>query len=134
MQKNVRINGYTADGAGCKALLTIIPGANVGWVRQFQQDDQHFGFIRKTFEDGYGAFWVRDVTAFKEADCRVDDAEAVITRLWDMYFEGEERSLLRFEDVMSGLMKLHKNWVKVEQGVNVMDPVGSPGATATETV
>ena len=132
MQKNVRLNGYTADGAGCKALLAIIPGAYVGWVQQFRQDDQHFGFVRKTFEDGKGAFWVRDVAALKKADCRVDDAEAVITRLWDMYFEGEERSLVRFEDVMRGLMELHKKWVTVEQGINVMDPAGSPVATATE--
>ena len=116
MQKNVRINGYTAEGAGCNALLAIIPGAYVGWARQFRQDRQAFAFGREGFEDGKGAFWVGDVAALKNADCRVDDAEAVITRLWDMYFEGEERSLVRFEDVVEGLMELHKNWVKVEEG------------------
>ena len=115
MQKNVRINGYTTEGAGCKALLAIIPGAYIGWARQFRQDRQAFGFSREEFTDGKGAFWVGDVAALKKADCRVDDAEAVITRLWDMYFEGEERSLVRFEDVIRGLMDMHKNWVTVEE-------------------
>ncbi len=115
IQKNLRINGYTVEGAGCKALLAIIPGAYVGWARQFRQDRQDFAFSCEGFEDGHGAWWVVDVNALKKG-CRVDDAEAVITRLWDMYFEGEERSLVRFEDVVGGLIKLHKNWVKVEQG------------------
>ncbi len=112
-QKTLRFNGYTTEDAGCKALLAIVPKAYVGWARQFQQYHQDLVFAEGGFKDGQGAWWVADATALQH-DCGVDDAEAVITRLWDMYFEGEERSLVRFEDVIVGLIELHQNWVKVE--------------------
>ena len=64
-----------------------------------------FDLSRNSMTDGKGAYIVVPTSAL--APFRKGDEKELISTLWDMYFGGEPRSLVSFEDVLKGLVEYH---------------------------
>ena len=62
--------------------------------------------MKNGWADGAGAFKVANSGTLNEFQAH--DARAVIDRLNNMYYEGESRSLVFFEDAMDGIIKLYR--------------------------
>ena len=79
-----------------------------------QKDYKRFEFSNQGFEDGL-AWYITDHEILKGNGCAMESAEAMVTRLWDMYFEGRERSVIKFEDLLKAMMDFHKVWSEAER-------------------
>lgn len=110
-QEDVRLNGYNGADTGTKALLAITPKAYLGWCTELQDKPDEFTFARSSMEDGQGAWFVANLETLRKY--QQGSAEAVLDRLWDMYFEGEPRSLVKFEDILRGVIEFHAAWTQL---------------------
>ena len=79
-----------------------MPKAYVGWCTQLQGPSPKVNFVEQGWTDGAGAFVAAGHVALEAHRAR--DEEEVVQRLDDMYFEGEPRSLVKFEDIISGVI------------------------------
>ena len=94
------------------ATLAIVPRPYVGWVTQFQQDYKRFEFSGEGFEDvidGMG-WYVTNHEILERNGCAMANAKEVVLELWNMYFAGKERALVRFEDVLRAMIDFHTAW------------------------
>ena len=110
-QEDVRLNGYNGADTGTKALLAITPKAYLGWCTELQDKPDGFTFARSSMEDGKGAWFEANHETLRMY--QQDSVEAVLDRLWDMYYEGEPRSLVKFEHILLGLIEFHAAWSQI---------------------
>lgn len=84
----------------------------MGWVTQFQQDYKRFEFSGEGFEDVIDAmgWYITDHETLKRDGCAMTNAEEVVAELYEMYFAGKERSLVRFEDILRAMIDFHTTW------------------------
>lgn len=61
--------------------------------------------MEKGWADGARAFVIATHASLEEH--QVWDADSLVQRLYDIYFEGEPRSLVKFEDIISGVIAYH---------------------------
>ena len=61
----------------------------------------------KSMDDEAGAWYVINETTL--ANFQVENAEKVVEKLWDMYFDEMFRSLIRFESVLMNVMEFYRN-------------------------
>ncbi|KAL9042668.1 MAG: hypothetical protein Q9180_000437 [Flavoplaca navasiana] len=106
------INGYVDENAGCKATLAILPNAFVGWHSQFQNEAGPLQMAGGSMDDAGGAWYT--VEPRKVKHCSVETGEDVVKALRRMYFAQEPRSLVKFGEVVEGLIRLHENLACVE--------------------
>ena len=71
-----------------------------------------FALGGSNMEDGKGAWFVANNKTLESY--RQRSAEDVVRKLWAMYFEGEPRSLVRFERVLRGVIKFHIAWTAIK--------------------
>ena len=87
-----------------------MPKAYIGWCEELQKDAPNFEFARDTIDDGHGAWYVAKnevVERYRERSIR-----DLVQRLWDMYFTQKPRTLVRFEDVLRGVIYFRKTWLE----------------------
>lgn len=84
----IRLNAYNETTPN-RATLIIVPKAYLGWQGDLQKDNYSREYAQKGFTDGAGAYTIaNDLEAY-----RVKNAEAIVTGLRKMYFEGRPGSL-----------------------------------------
>ena len=86
-----------------------MPKAYIGWCEDLQKHAPKLEFAEDTMQDGHGAWFVAKhevIERYRER--KVDD---LVQRLWDMYFMQKPRSLMRFEDVLRGVIQFRKEWL-----------------------
>ena len=80
----------------------------MGWCTQLQGLSPQINFVEKGWADGAGAFVAATHTTLKGYQVRKEDE--LVQRLYEMYFEGEPRSLVKFEDIIAGVIEYHSQW------------------------
>lgn len=83
----------------------MVSKAYVGWCHYLQGANPEVKLERGKWEDGGEAFVVATDASLKKFQCQ--DADSLIQRLNNMYFEGEPRSLAKFGDILSAVDKYH---------------------------
>ena len=104
-QERIRLNAYNDQYRGCKAALVMVSKAYVGWCHHLQGPNPEVKLVKGKWEDGGEAFVVATDASLKEYQCQ--DADSLVQRLNEMYFEGEPGSLAKFGDILSAVDKYH---------------------------
>ncbi|KAL8837176.1 MAG: hypothetical protein Q9170_002637 [Blastenia crenularia] len=104
-QTYIRFNAYNENNPG-RATLALVPKAYVGWHRQFSEKCALRGFQRYSWGDAMGAHLA--VSPAKLKEWRAPNAKTIVQRFWEMYFEGEPRSLVKLQDLIDGVSKMER--------------------------
>ena len=104
-KESIRLNAYNDQHRGCKATLVMVSKAYVGWCYHLQGPNPEVKLVKDKWEDGGEAFVVATDASLKEYQCQ--DADSLVGRLNEMYFEGEPESLAKFGDILSAVDKYH---------------------------
>lgn len=109
----MRISAFNDEGSGPKAALVIVPKAYIGWHRQLR----HGGTASSWMEPPLlGNFWLNCSVPHLEAHYRLRSSQEVVTRLDEMYIEGEPKSLCFFGDILEQMKEFHVEWVRAGGG------------------
>ena len=106
---SIRLNAYNDKDSGCKATLVMVSKAYLGWCDQLQGPHPEVNLTTSGWKSGREAFVVATDASLKEY--QFWDAESLVKRLDDMYFEGEPGSLAKFGDIISAVVKYHAQYV-----------------------
>ncbi len=79
----------------------------MGWCTQLQEPSSKTEFEGKGWADGAGAFVAVESTTLQKYQAW--EADELVERLDDMYFEEEPRSLVKFEEIISGVIDYHSH-------------------------
>ncbi|KAL8865973.1 MAG: hypothetical protein Q9198_009087 [Flavoplaca austrocitrina] len=103
-KSTIRLNAYN-ETQPTRATLVIAPKAYLGWHDELGEKPIGKGFVEKGFADGKGAFLVANdkiLDKFKKAN-----AQEVVQRLREMYFEGRPGSLIKLQEAIDGVVEFH---------------------------
>lgn len=90
-----------------------MPKAYLGWCSELQEKPRGFAIVGPNMEDGLGAWFVAGDETLKKY--RQGSADDVVGKLWNMYYQGEPRSLVKFERILEGLIEFHFAWAVMKQ-------------------
>ena len=91
----------------------IVPKAYLGWQGDLQKDNHGREYAGEGFADGAGAYTIANDTILEAH--RVKNAEAIITGLRKMYFEGRPGSLCSLQYLVDGAIGLHHRIYKSDK-------------------
>lgn len=99
------------DELSRRATICILPRAYAGRVGGLQKDGEF-----QQVQGGLGLMsWSKtDIQHLQRF--RFPSGEAVIQRLWEMYFDGKIGAMDLFKDLIISFIGLHSEWVKLRDG------------------
>jgi len=107
------IQQASSEEYGPKAALVIVPKAYLGWHRQLRQGGTTSS---GTVSPPRGKAWVDCSIPHLEAHHRLRSTQEVVTKLDEMYFEEEPKSICFFGEILEQLKEFHVEWVRAGGG------------------